>query len=427
MDTLRRRFDGRTELDDLGIFAARVIERCRELAQITDVAGETTRTFLSPAMRRCMQVVQSWMESAGMQVRVDAVGNLRGVYEARRPGATRLVIGSHLDTVPNAGAFDGVLGVVLGLTLIEMLDGERLSCAIELVAFSEEEGVRFRLPFIGSRALVGRVDDELLARTDADGVSVRQAIVNFGLDAREIPGAVLDESAKAYLEFHIEQGPVLEREGLSLGVVEAIAGQTRGEMRFIGAANHAGTTPMHLRRDAGAGAAQWISEVERVALATKGLVATVGRIETLPGAGNVIAGKVKTSLDVRHADDTVRAAAVDELVTAAHSIARERGLTAEWQVQVEQKAVAMDKQLAKLAEDAVGDAGVIPYRMISGAGHDAMVIAERVPSAMVFLQSPGGVSHHPDEAVRQEDVAHALAAGLEFVRKFDEMVRTTHA
>jgi allantoate deiminase len=251
--------------------------------------------------------------------------------------------------------------------------------------------------------------------------------VNFGLDTAEIPGAVLDERAKAYLEFHIEQGPVLESEGLPLGVVEAIAGQTRGEMRFIGSANHAGTTPMRLRRDAVAGAAQWIGEVERVALATKGLVATVGRIEAQPGAGNVIASEVKASLDVRHADDAVRMAAVDELLALAQSIARERGLTVQWRVQMEQRAVAMDMELTKMVEDAADDAGLIPYRMMSGAGHDAMVIAERIPSAMIFLRSPGGVSHHPDETVRQEDVAHALAAGLEFVRRFDEMVRTTHA
>lgn len=427
MGTLRRRSDGRAELRDTNEFAAHVIERCRELAHITDLQGETTRTFLSPAMRQAMLRVQSWMEAAGMQVAVDAVGNLRGVYAGAQVGSARLVIGSHLDTVPNAGAFDGVLGVVIGLTLIEMLGGKTLSCAIELVAFSEEEGVRFRLPFLGSRALVGRIDDKLLARTDVDGVSVREAIVNFGLDAAEIPGAVLDERAKAYLEFHIEQGPVLESEGLPLGVVEAIAGQTRGEMRFIGSANHAGTTPMRLRHDAVAGAAQWIGEVERVALATKGLVATIGRIEVLPGAGNVIAGEVKASLDVRYADDDVRMAAVDEVVAAAHSIARERGLRVEWKVQMEQKSVAMDMKLTRMVDDAVGDAGVIPYRMTSGAGHDAMVIAERIPSAMIFLRSPGGVSHHPDEAVRQEDVAHALAAGLEFVRRFDEMVRTTHA
>jgi len=414
-------------LGDISVFAARVIDRCRELAQITEVEGETTRTFLSHAMRRGMERVQSWMEAAGMQVAVDAVGNLRGVYAGTQVDATRLVIGSHLDTVPNAGAFDGVLGVVMGLTLVEMLNGEGLSCAIELVAFSEEEGVRFRLPFIGSRALVGQINDELLARTDVHGVSVRQAIADFGLDAEEIPGATLDEKASAYLEFHIEQGPVLESEGLPLGIVDAIAGQTRGEMRFIGSANHAGTTPMRLRQDAVAGAAQWISRVERVALATKGLVATVGRIEAQPGAGNVVAGEVKASLDVRHADDNVRMAAVDEVVAAAHSIARERSLTAEWKVQMEQKSVAMDMGLTRMVEDAVGDAGVIPYRMTSGAGHDAMVIAERIPSAMIFLRSPGGVSHHPDETVRQDDVAHALAAGLEFVRRFDEMVRMTHA
>jgi allantoate deiminase len=403
-----------------------VIERCRELARITDVADETTRIFLSPAALRCMETVRSWMNAAGLKVRVDAVGNLRGVYTGELRGAARLVIGSHLDTVPNAGAFDGVLGVMLGLELVEMLRGKKLSYAIELVGFSEEEGVRFGTPFIGSRALVGRVDDQLLSKTDKEGLTIRQAITSFGLDA-EISSAVLDENAKAYLEFHIEQGPVLDSEGLSLGVVEAIAGQTRGEMRFTGSANHAGTTPMHLRRDAMAAAAQWIGEVESCALVTKGLAATVGRITAAPGTGNVIAGEVTASLDVRHADDAVRTAAVDDLIAAAHAIANERGLSAEWKAQMEQRAVAMDMHLTKMVEDAVVDAGQIPYRMTSGAGHDAMVIAERLPSAMIFLRSPGGLSHHPDEAMRQEDVAYALAAGLGFLQKFDEMVTKTHA
>ena len=431
MDISRQRYGGRTELNDpsskLGLHAAQAMERCRELAQITDVAGETTRTFLSPAMRRCMETVSSWMVAAGFEVRMDAAGNLRGLYAGKFPDASRLVIGSHLDTVPDAGAFDGVLGVMIGLELVRMLDGKKLPYAIELVGFSEEEGVRFGTPFIGSRAFAGRVDDELLSKTDGEGVSVRQAIAGFGFDATEISYAGLDDRAKGYLEFHIEQGPLLESEGLSLGLVEAIAGQTRGEMRFTGSANHAGTTPMHLRRDAVAAAAQWIGEVERCALGTKGLVATVGRITAAPGAGNVIAGEVKASLDVRHADDAIRKTAVDEVVSTAQAIARERGLSVEWKLLMEQRAVAMDMRLTKMAEDSVIEAGMVPYRMTSGAGHDAMVIAERLPSAMIFLRSPGGLSHHPDEAVRQEDVADALAAGLEFLRQFDEMVTKIHA
>lgn len=420
MDILRQRSGAKTDPAGFSLHAARVIERCRELAQITDVAGETTRTFLSPAMRVAMTRLQSWMESAGLAVTTDAAGNLRGMYTAAADESSpRLLIASHLDTVPNAGAFDGILGVMIGLSLIEILGGESFRYAIELIAFSEEEGVRFRTPFIGSKALLGQVDEELLATKDSSGVSVRDALVGFGLDPALLGEAVLDASAAAYLEFHIEQGPVLESEGLSLGVVEAIAGQTRGEMVFVGAANHAGTTPMHLRRDAVAGMAEWTVEVERKARVTKGLVATVGRVAAAPGAGNVVAGEAKASLDLRHASDEERIAAVDELLSKALAIAAKRGLRAEWHLQMEQKAVTMDVRLTQMVETAVCDAGVVPLRMTSGAGHDAMILAERLPAAMIFLQSPGGVSHHPDETVREEDVANALAAGSEFLKLFN--------
>lgn len=422
MDILRQRSGAKTEVADAVLHAARVIERCRELAAITDTPGETTRTFLSSAMRAAMTRVQSWMEAAGFVVTTDAAGNLRGLYDAAAPeDAPRLLIGSHLDTVPNAGAFDGILGVMIGLALVELLDGERLCFAVELVAFSEEEGVRFHVPFLGSRALVGRFDDALLSAKDAEGVSIRDTIRGFGLDPTLLGEAVLDERAEAYLEFHIEQGPVLESEDLSLGVVEAIAGQTRGEMVFVGSSNHAGTTPMPLRRDAVAGMAEWIVDVERVARTTKGLVATVGRVAVAPGAGNVVAGEARASLDVRHALDTMRTDAVAELLAKAQAIAAERGLRAEWHLQMEQKAVAMDARLTQMAETAVCDAGVVPLRMTSGAGHDAMILAERLPAAMIFLRSPGGVSHHPDETVREDDVRNALAAGFEFLKLFHEV------
>lgn len=407
--------------------AASVIARCRLLAEITDVRGETTRTFLSPAMRDCMQVVCAWMEKAGMTASVDAAGNLRGMYAAGHPSAKRLILGSHLDTVPNAGAFDGVLGVMIGLALVESLERRLLPFAIELIGFSDEEGVRFRTPFIGSRALVGRVDDGMLLNRDANGVSLEQAIRGFGLDPTLLNAARLGEGALAYLEFHIEQGPVLESEDLSLGVVSAITGQTRGEMTFTGAANHAGTTPMHLRCDALVGAAEWIFEVERAALATDALVATVGKIAASPDAGNVIPGEIRASLDVRHPDDAVRRAAVKDLVARAESIAGKRCLRAQWQVQMEQSAVALDPEMTEIAAEAVRAAGVEPLRMTSGAGHDAMIVAERLPSAMIFLRSPGGVSHSPVEAVREEDVNNAIAAGRCFLDKFETMVNATHA
>jgi allantoate deiminase len=390
--------------------AETIIARCRELAQFTEEPGQIKRTFLSPAMRACMQTVQGWMESAGMTVTTDNAGNLRGRYLS----GPRLLIGSHLDTVPNAGAFDGLLGVMMGLALVE----QKPPCAIELIGFSEEEGVRFKLPFIGSKALVGRLGAASLATKDAHGVSVEQALRSFGLKPNLISECAIDKDALAFLEFHIEQGIVLESEDQSLGVVEAIAGQTRAEFTFTGKARHAGTTPMHLRNDAVAGAAEWVVEVERAALSTQGLVATVGDLRTHPGAGNVIAGQARASLDVRHAQDAIRHQAVSHLLTQADAIARRRGLTVTSTLQMDQPAVAMDAGLSSRATGAIRSLGIEPLPMVSGAGHDAMILAEHIPTAMIFLRSPGGISHHPDETVRVQDVEHAVAAGLAFVEQF---------
>jgi allantoate deiminase len=402
--------------------AEKVITRCRYLAQFTEEPGQIKRTFLSPAMRDCMQALQGWMEAAGMTVVTDAAGNLRGRYAGTPSANACLMIGSHLDTVPNGGAFDGMLGVVLGLALIETLRGERLPFAIELVGFSEEEGVRYRLPFIGSRALVGRLDSELLAIRDGDGIPLAQALTSFGLDPLKIKYCLVGDDVSAFLEFHIEQGILLESEDISLGVVHSIAGQSRAEITFTGRASHAGTTPMQLRKDAVAAAAEWVGEVERLALETQGLVATVGDLRTHPGAGNVIAGEVRASLDVRHAYDTVRLSAVGSLLARATAIAQRRGLTAESKLLMDQPAVAMDAGMHALAMDAIRDIGMNPLSMVSGAGHDAMILAERVPSTMIFLRSPGGVSHHPEESVLPQDVENALAAGLAFLRHLPKQV-----
>jgi allantoate deiminase len=399
--------------------AAKVIARCRYLAQFTEEPGQIKRTFLSPAMRDCMQAVQAWMEAAGMRVATDAAGNLRGRYPAAASQSICLMMGSHLDTVPNSGAFDGILGVMMGLALIESLKREKLPFAIELVGFSEEEGVRYSLPFIGSRAVIGRMDPALLATQDANGISLGSAITSFGLDPSRISECVLGSDVAGFLEFHIEQGVLLESEDMSLGVVHAIAGQSRAEITFTGRARHAGTTPMRLRNDAVAGAAEWVSEVERLALGTPGLVATVGDLRTHPGAGNVVAGQLRASLDVRHEEDSIRHQAVDQLLAQAAAIANRRGLTVDSRMQMDQPAVAMDARLCGLATEAIRGIGISPLSMVSGAGHDAMIMAERVPATMIFLRSPGGISHHPDESVRPEDVENALAAGLAFLRSFE--------
>ena len=228
--------------------AREVIDRCRLLAGFSEEPGRTTRTFLSPPMRDVHAYLGAWMQRAGMSVRVDDAGNLRGVYQASSPGRPRLFIGSHLDTVPNAGAFDGVLGVVLAIALVDLLERQPLPFAIEVVGFSEEEGVRFGVPFIGSRALAGTMDTDLLELVDAHGRSVADAIRDFGLDPSCVNNARADDDALGYLEFHIEQGPVLDDLAIPLGVVNTIVGQSRVAATFTGSTNHAGTTPMRGRR-----------------------------------------------------------------------------------------------------------------------------------------------------------------------------------
>jgi allantoate deiminase len=392
-----------------------VVERCRQLATYTEEPGWITRTFLSEPMRCVHSDLRAWMEQAGMRVQVDAAGNLRGYYGAAATETPKLIVGSHLDTVPHAGAFDGILGVVLGIALVKALGGRRLRFGIEVIGFSEEEGVRFGLPFIGSRALTGGLDETALAKRDASNVSVADAIRAFGLNPSALGEARVTGPTVGYLEFHIEQGPVLDSLNLPLAVVTSIAGQSRLEVRFEGNANHAGTTPMHLRRDALAGAAEWIGAVEREAAAIPSLVATVGKIEARPGAANVIADSVCMSLDVRHTNDQVRAGAVKHLLDLARQIAARRGLVTLSELRLDQAAVAMDERLAEMLGCAAQSCGYTDHRMHSGAGHDAMIMAQRMPAALLFLRSPGGVSHHPDEAVLEADVAAALATGLNFI------------
>jgi allantoate deiminase len=397
--------------------AERVIARCRALAEFSEDAGSIRRTFLSPPMRDVHRTLREWLAPFGAQVRVDAAGNFRAVIPGLDASAPRLLLGSHLDTVPNAGAFDGILGVVLPIAILESLAGERLPFAIEIIGFSEEEGVRFGTPFIGSRALVGRVDETFLNRKDPEGISVREAIEAFGLNPSEIGSAQLRSDVMCYLEFHIEQGPVLESLGLPLAAVDAIAGQSRWEITFVGRANHAGTTPMNLRHDAVAGTAEWITAVEDIAKNSEGLVATVGSVQTKPGAGNVIAGEARSTLDVRHRDDAARCHAVESLMLRANEIARRRELSVRTNELLNQSAVAMNPALTLQIEDAIQQAGCTPHRMASGAGHDAMILAEKIPTAMIFLRTPGGISHDPAESVSVEDVAKAIECGVHLLRR----------
>lgn len=407
--------------NNLDTLAAVVLARCQALSRFTEQQGQILRTFLSPPMEDCHRLLGRWMEDAGMRVYVDRVGNLRGYYPAAHENAStpRLILASHLDTVPNAGKYDGILGVVLGLALVESLHGRRLGFGIEVIGFSDEEGVRYGVPFIGSRALAGTLGPAQLARKDANGVRMATALGDYSAAHPEAIEAALDPQTRGYLEFHIEQGPVLEEENLALGIVEAIAGQSRATVVFRGRTGHAGTTPMPLRRDSLAAAAEWLVSLEGIALAIPGLVATAGRIACEPGAANVIPGLTQCSLDVRHASDEIRRAALQKILAGAQTIATQRQISVEHVVENDQAAVALDPALAAIAERAVHHAGVRPTRMVSGAGHDAMILAPHIPATMIFLRSPGGISHHPDESVHAEDIATALRAGLSFLDLFE--------
>jgi allantoate deiminase len=393
--------------------AAKIIARCRELAGITDVPGETTRLYLSPATRDAHTLIQWWFRQANLESRTDDAGNLRAIRKSAKDEAPTLVLFSHIDTVPNAGAFDGPLGVLLALAAIEELHATPLPFHIELIAFAEEEGARFGFPFLSSLAVTGNLTADQLARTDKDGISVADAIRSFGLNPDNIATTCpLTPGTFGALEVHIEQGPVLEADDAQLAVVEAIVGQSRLSLTFTGEANHAGTTPMPLRHDALAAAAQWVVEVERYAANYTQLVATVGRMEALPGAMNVVPGTVHTTLDVRHPKDESRHAAVAHLLTKAEAAGALRGVTVKAKLLSEQKAVPMDPLFTTALHNAAERTGHDAKSMFSGAGHDAMILAPAVPTTMLFVRSPGGLSHHPDESVREEDVEAALATVL---------------
>jgi allantoate deiminase len=393
--------------------AAKIIARCRELARISDTDGETSRLFLTPATRDAHTLLTWWMRQAGLEARTDDSGSLRAVRRSEHPNAPTFLLFSHIDTVPDAGAFDGPLGVILALAAVEELHETPLPFNIEIIAFAEEEGARFSFPFLSSLAATGQLAAEHLARTDIDGISIADAIRNFGLNPDRIAETcALPAHTFAALEVHIEQGPVLEADDASLAVVEAIVGQSRFQLTFEGQANHAGITPMSLRHDALTAAAQWIVEVERYASSYTQLVATVGHVDAFPGASNIVPGKVHVTLDVRHPRDESRHAAVAHLLTKAEAAGALRGVTVHARLQSEQRAVPMDHALVRHLHDAAGRAGFATQSMFSGAGHDAMIIAPHVPTAMLFVRSPGGLSHHPDEAVREQDVEAALSTVL---------------
>ncbi|HZZ19745.1 MAG TPA: allantoate amidohydrolase [Opitutaceae bacterium] len=402
---------------DLNRAASLLASRIDKLARVSDERGATTRTFLSPAMRKANAQVAKWMRQAGLEVSEDTVGNLIG----RKPGgkaAKTLLIGSHLDTVRDAGRFDGILGVLIPIAALEVLRarGIELPFSVEVLGFSEEEGVRFSSAYLGSKGYTGTLRASDVRLRDAKGVSVEDALAALNGRKLALPKSTHGAAELlGYLEVHIEQGPVLEAKGLAAGVVSAIAGQTRSKIFFKGKAGHAGTTPMDMRKDALAAAAEFILAAETLASKSKPLVATVGRIAAYPGAANVIPGSVEFSLDVRHPLDGKRLSALRKLNAIGKGTARKRGLTFSSEVTQDNKAVTCSRELSAALGKSVAKVQGRSFVLPSGAGHDAVILSRLTPVSMLFVRCREGLSHHPDEHVEPKDLGTALEILVDFL------------
>lgn len=398
-------------------FQSRFEERIEALARLSEVPDQLTRPSFTPSMRWANETLAAWMSAAGMTVRLDGAANLIGRYEGTAADAPTLMIGSHIDTVKDAGKYDGTLGVLLGLACVEELarTNQRLPFAVEVVAFTDEEGLRFRLPYIGSRAMVGKLTAKDLTLQDENGLTLAAAIEGYG----GLPVLTLErrspDSLLGYLEVHIEQGPVLEATAQAVGVVSGISGQSRLEIGFTGHAGHAGTVPMALRRDALVAAARFVVAVQETAREIDGLVATVGQISALPGASNAISGRAVISLDIRHMDDAVRHAALDKLYLRVQQIAAAERTDFDWLLIADTAAIPCASVMIDALSEAVREAGITPVLMASGAGHDAVMMSELTPVGMLFVRCRSGISHHPAEfceAVDAESAADVLMRTL---------------
>jgi allantoate deiminase len=404
-----------------GISSARMLERLEALARHSELPGGLTRVYLSPELRAATALVSEWMRSAGMSVRLDAIGNVIGRYEGERPGLPCLMLGSHLDTVRNAGKYDGMLGVVSAIECVHNLNGsgKRLPFAIEIVGFADEEGVRFGVTLLGSRAIAGTFDPKALEAKDASGATLAEAMRAYGLDPGRVGEAARRrEELLAYAELHIEQGPVLEAEGLPVGVVTAINGFSRMAVTIGGTAGHAGTVPMAMRRDALAAAAECVLAVERIGVSEPELVATVGRIEALPGAINVIPGEARFTVDVRAPADEQRARALARIESEFEAIRARRGLTLSMERMQEFGVTACAPWLMAQLDKAIGAEGLRVRRLPSGAGHDGMAICAIADIAMLFVRCEKGVSHNPAEAITATDAETGARVLLRFIEGF---------
>ncbi|MEM5428419.1 Zn-dependent hydrolase [Cupriavidus oxalaticus] len=405
-----------------------ILDHAAQLARFSDMEGGLTCAYLTPAHRAAQDRLAQWMEAAGMQVRTDAIGNVIGRYAAD-PAVTDarvLMTGSHFDTVRNGGRYDGRLGILLPIAVVDALNraGIRLPYHFEVVGFAEEEGLRFKTSFLASSVLAGRFDPALLARTDADGVTLAEALAASGLpgagDLDALRAAALDPATLlGFVEVHIEQGPVLLHHDLPLGVVTQIAGSSRFQVRVEGQASHAGTTPMGMRKDAAAGAAEMILLVEQRCAAAPTLVGTVGQLQVPDGSSNVIPAACTFSMDIRAGADDIREAAIADIVAGIQRIAARRGLSA----QVERVPPVNNAPCARWLMDQFGAVlkkrGMEAFELPSGAGHDAMMMHRITDVAMLFVRcGNGGISHNPLETITAEDAQLAAEVFVDFLRHF---------
>ncbi|WP_249119291.1 MULTISPECIES: allantoate amidohydrolase [unclassified Bradyrhizobium] len=399
-----------------------IVSRINQLAAISETPEHLARIFLSPEHRAAADLILSWMREAGMTAHLDAIGNVCGRYEGDRPGLPCLMLGSHYDTVRDAGKWDGPLGLITAISCVADLNrrGRRLPFAVEVVGFADEEGVRFASTLLGSRAVAGTFVESALNSRDHAGISMRDAMVTFGLDPEHIGAAARTRrELHAYVELHIEQGPVLEENNLPVGVVTAIAGATRLAAKLTGMAGHAGTVPMAFRRDALAGAAECICMVEEFCKTdAAGLVGTVGYIDAMPGATNVIPGLVSFTLDIRAPSDPHRKMAVADIVRRIEAIAKRRNLVLQLDVTHENRTVPCAPWLKAQVADAVAAEGFGVFDLPSGAGHDGMAMIDISDVAMLFVRCRGGISHNPAEHVELADADAGARVLLRLVENF---------
>ena len=400
-----------------------IVRRIHALGAISETPGQLTRIFLTPEHRAAADLLLQWMREAGMAAHLDAIGNVCGRYEGERPGLPCLMLGSHYDTVRDAGKWDGPLGLITAIACVADLQRRniRLPFAIEVTGFADEEGVRYASTLLGSRAVAGTFDESVLGVKDQAGVAMRDALTAFGLDPDHIGAAArARRELLAYIELHIEQGPVLEGLHLPVGVVTAIAGATRLAVSLTGMAGHAGTVPMALRRDALTGASECIVEIEEFCRTDPdGLVGTVGYIHAAPGATNVIPGQVSFTIDMRAPDDTHRKLAVADIVRRIEAIAKRRRLGLQIDVTHENRSVPCAPWLRSQLSRAVTAEGFRVFELPSGAGHDGMAMIDIADVGMLFVRCRGGISHHPDEHVDLADADAGARVLLRTIENFE--------